>query len=482
MGLEFPVVVVPELGAGPRRDAPPALLEVVPDGRGGERPEVGLSVPDPARGHRVQMTALRRILHERVKAKEDAEAKRLLYVACTRARDHLLLVGSARQKDGVPAPRKGSWLDGLLKAVPVDAGALEVREARVAGRGVTTIPVALVLAADLPAPPAVPVEPPLVLAVPGLVGEAAAVPREAVAAVPVRFPGLAPLPASPRRPRLSPSSWATLRQCGQMYKLRHVLRLPESGPALVATPGAGARTGEDPRALLRGSVIHRLLEDERRADELFLGDEVERAIAALADEGASGAVAGEADRTAVAAALTADARRALATFAGSALAREVKGADEVRREQPFALELRNGAVEGTIDLLFKKGPEWSIVDYKSNAVAAEAVKDEVLAHGYDLQMGLYALAVSRLFRQASVRTTLFFTTPGVAHEETFDAARLDEVQGRVDRDLAKLAALDLDRPERAPCATCAYAASGVCDRADPGLRRPVVLLRQAVPV
>ncbi len=471
-GLEFPVVVVPELAAPPRRDAPPALLELAPTADGVERPEVGLRLPDPARGHKVHGTGLRRTLYRRAEAKEQAEARRLLYVACTRARDRLLLVGSVRSKDGrIAARNKGSWLEWLLESVPVDGEALEAGEARAGD-----VPVALVRPEDLPPRAPAAGERPLVETWSGAAQAAALAAGSAAdaARLVARLPGLAPIAAPARRPRLSPSSWATLRQCGHMYRLRHLLLVPEAPPYRLSAAPSGARAGSpdpDVRAKLRGSVIHRLLEEGRRADDLFLEDEVARAIAAEgADPGAPGLVAS----------IGADARRALVAFARSALALEVARADEVRREQPFAVDLRPGTIEGTIDVLFRAGREWRVVDYKSNDIPSEAVATEVEAYRYDLQVGLYALAVSRLFKQPSVRATLFFTGPAVAHEEVFDEARLERVREEAERDIARLAAGALDRPEVAPCATCSYAASGACDRADPGLFRPLPALPAAL--
>lgn len=83
-GLEFPVVVVPQLGepfVSPRRTAEVIQLA--------GSPVVGLAVPDlPKNADTVARIAIKHI----ERARERAEQLRLLYVALTRAEDHLVLL------------------------------------------------------------------------------------------------------------------------------------------------------------------------------------------------------------------------------------------------------------------------------------------------------------------------------------------------------------------------------------------------------
>ena len=106
-GLEFPIVVVPELGRGAggqatistdggRFSTDLAYLEEV-DGE----PVLGIKGPDPAAPLETTKSP-DWTLAEAVQASEErAEAKRVLYVAMTRVRDHLVLSSTHRvEKDG----------------------------------------------------------------------------------------------------------------------------------------------------------------------------------------------------------------------------------------------------------------------------------------------------------------------------------------------------------------------------------------------
>ncbi len=116
-GLEFPVVIVPELGAEPRGQEGPVLFER----------ELGLAVVSPDLVGRRRPSTHAAAIAERLAARRDAESRRLLYVAATRARDLLVLLGEApegRSDEG------GNWrklIDSVLPdldelAEVVDAG------------------------------------------------------------------------------------------------------------------------------------------------------------------------------------------------------------------------------------------------------------------------------------------------------------------------------------------------------------------------
>jgi ATP-dependent helicase/nuclease subunit A len=88
-GLEFPVVALPDCGSSfIRGDSDPILID--PD------LGLGLNVLDPENSYRRSPSLVRGLIQSLNRRKGLAEAKRLFYVAATRARDHLILGGRLR--------------------------------------------------------------------------------------------------------------------------------------------------------------------------------------------------------------------------------------------------------------------------------------------------------------------------------------------------------------------------------------------------
>lgn len=106
-GLEFPMVFVPDLGAnfnlGDREllytDQVPYAMSITGDRIiRRELTEIGIDAPNPENQWESEPILIKRIIKKRLRDKLIAEKKRLFYVACTRAMDHLVLVGHANFK------------------------------------------------------------------------------------------------------------------------------------------------------------------------------------------------------------------------------------------------------------------------------------------------------------------------------------------------------------------------------------------------
>ena len=82
------------------------------------------------------------------------------------------------------------------------------------------------------------------------------------------------------------------------------------------------------------------------------------------------------------------------------------------REAPVAIPVGGGVLEGFIDLLYQDGDGLVVVDYKTDAVSAEEV--EATAQRYRLQAGSYALAVERATGERVSQVILLFLRPGKA--------------------------------------------------------------------
>lgn len=135
-GLEFPIVIVPEVGrefnfGSTVDDDGKVYLEEV-SVEDGMEPILGLKAPSPSDPYESTDTLARSELKRRGKRRERAEQKRLLYVAATRARDHLLLCGLHELADDAeplalssskPHSDAKCWRD-WLQPVLLDDGAL----------------------------------------------------------------------------------------------------------------------------------------------------------------------------------------------------------------------------------------------------------------------------------------------------------------------------------------------------------------------
>lgn len=107
-GLEFDTVILPRLEGASRTEEQDLLIwdeSIADDGS-----SVLNVAAKPRRGERIPAYEDIREVHAR---KAEEELKRLLYVACTRARDRLYLLGNTTQKKdgGVSKPRRGCFLN-----------------------------------------------------------------------------------------------------------------------------------------------------------------------------------------------------------------------------------------------------------------------------------------------------------------------------------------------------------------------------------
>jgi ATP-dependent helicase/nuclease subunit A len=116
-GLEFPIVFVPDMGMSFREKYPPIMI--------GDNPlMVGVKVPNPAADYEMTESAVLLTLREQQRQKERAEKKRLLYVALTRARDHLFMSGVAPEDSGLSFDLCRSRIEWLFTALGVSGDAI----------------------------------------------------------------------------------------------------------------------------------------------------------------------------------------------------------------------------------------------------------------------------------------------------------------------------------------------------------------------
>jgi RecB family exonuclease len=147
-------------------------------------------------------------------------------------------------------------------------------------------------------------------------------------------------------------------------------------------------------------------------------------------------------------------KESLARFADSDLRRMIANADVIRREERFAFLEDDVLIRGTIDLVARTGDSSVILDFKTNTVSPEAVAEA--AGRYRLQLGLYALALSRAEDAVPGRLIIHFLTPGVSHVTPCDPAFLNEISRTLGRILESLDAGDFGPNRTDRCGECQY--------------------------
>ena len=105
-GLEFPVVILPNLG---RRATRPDQQPLIDDQLG-----IGFNPANPDKNYTESAPGATRLMRERVTNKRVAEEQRLFYVATTRARDRLILSGTLDEKG-----EAREWLGWLFDALEI---------------------------------------------------------------------------------------------------------------------------------------------------------------------------------------------------------------------------------------------------------------------------------------------------------------------------------------------------------------------------
>lgn len=336
-GLEFDLVILPQLDKSVKGDT--ASIKYLP-GKEGEQGLLGIKVPDK------EMQLQKSGVYEQAKARdselEEAESRRLLYVAMTRAQKQLLMVGTVAEEKlpdaviGLPAAK--GWWQQLQAVYEVDWDKQE-----------SSCPWVRLLCADALSP-AVEQQ-----------GEQQQLVLEPLA--------LAPLPAYAAcgRTCFTASALQTYLHCQRQYYYQQVLAVPELEQTV-----AGEQAHELP-ASVTGSIVHKAL-------ELYNGYNAEAVFAIALEEFAPGAAATQA-KSMFDAYIVSDLYKALPK----------KQKRELEFVQPLQQEL---AAEGVIDLLaFDEADNMIIVDYKTGTPPEP---DEVKL-GYAYQLALYKDAAEKLY-------------------------------------------------------------------------------------
>jgi ATP-dependent exoDNAse (exonuclease V) beta subunit len=287
---------------------------------------------------------------------EDAEDRRLLYVAATRAKEKLLISGHVKaKKDG--SLSIAGWL-----------GTLGLQQIKLDG--------------ELSGPCLIPLDRP------GLS-------LTLYPVLPANGPGSpAPAPVKQAVPASRPDLVAPLSAIGTMSDEKARTREKDlSGRVWRVVPDA--KRPHAP-AWVVGTLVHEALRRWRFPDDGF--DDFLLPIALEA---------GLADQGEIRAALQ-EARRLLERFRTHPLFAELDQAER-HHEVPYF----TSAGRGIIDLLYRSGEEWMIIDFKTDQADSPAEAEELIRRdGYDQQLGHYARAVAEQLGVRAKTRIVFLNVKG----------------------------------------------------------------------
>ena len=470
-GLQFPVVVVPDLERAPRNSGPDVLVD-------GER--VGIRLP--RHGDDSAPAFAFADLDEARKRAGEAEERRILHVALTRAERRLVLSAVAKlsAKEELGSGTPVAWIaEGVFGSrVPPaelrDAGDVVVGAApgspvRVRARWLD----ARHVDAELPAPGQPPVDPDAVS------DSSAAAATNAVAALEPVLATVDPQAAPVRAPVVAHVSYSSLSRharCGLRFHLERVAGLRERDRPLAGRAGEGEL---DARS--RGSIVHRVLELHEFGGPPPTADDVR-------------AAAGEVEATVTDGEAT-DLSAYVARALGTPLMARVAAAARARREATFAIPLAPGdpsvpLLLGVVDLVaFEDTGTALVVDYKTDRLQDDTDLDAVVRDAYGIQRTIYALAALTAGAKRVDVAHLYLDRPDEPALASYEAADADRLRADLRARAAGILSEDFaptDEPHARVCAGCP-GRGGLCPvpveltrRPPPGSEEPAVAVPAGV--
>jgi ATP-dependent helicase/nuclease subunit A len=346
-GLEFPIVMIPEIGSGTRPDNSPVKFD--------NSLGIGLKTRTPG-GEGCATLAYEAIGGLR-KKKEDAELRRLLYVAVTRARDYLIMSGEGS------GPWR-TWIDEFSDGP--GSSLLRVTEA-----------------VDIP---------PEEAAVPG---RNEPKPCDTGILTEALQRSLGYSPPSPSVLVFSPTALEDFAACPRKYYYKEVLGLDEG--LFVDLLGLRRNAGRKGTmsALEKGNLAHAMLE---ALD--FAGNETSRRDACRHSARLAGADPDNAEAEEVI--------ENVMSFAVSLSAKEFAG-KKLWREYPFVLKVSGAAtyyIKGAMDLVAEGDGAVTVYDYKYMK------RKEADLEGYRFQVRTYMLALAEGYPGKRIEGKLLFLKGG----------------------------------------------------------------------
>jgi ATP-dependent helicase/nuclease subunit A len=413
-GLEWPVVCLPNLQSPVNEPAPGfsarhgALLCKAIDAEGNEVWPLSLASVREEMGERAE-----------------AEERRLLYVALTRARERLILSACVKAKSDTARERSyGSRrFNPLAFLQEYDRGTLTYEGEHDCGCYRTSVRYVRGTVAERTIyqggkPLAATWTPP-----------SDGTPEREV-------PAIVALPLS-----LKVTELLAFRRCPQVYRFSHILEIEENLARRAAVRGGESNAPATVSPVELGTIVHSLLE-RVRLDAPDMDAEVARLVAERTEE------------------LRPALSRMLVGVLSSEIGAAIRGAKRVEREWPFAMRIGGVLVEGVIDLAIQgEDGRWTVADYKSNDFSRTG-RLEYLIDYYTPQLELYAMALSRAGLGEVADCALVFLDGPRVHRWAFDGTSHERWS---EETVARIAARDYATSAGPKCDLCGYRKRKVCE-------------------
>jgi ATP-dependent helicase/nuclease subunit A len=410
-GLEFPLVVVPDLDRPPKLNPPPAALDET----------LGPVVALPADEEREKTATGMSLFAARERMDELEERKRLLYVACTRAADYLILSSSLESCDSP----KSDWM--RLIASKFDLASGQPTHELPPGYAAPKVAVT-------PEPPATDQLPAGKSRGPNLIHLLESARQLAAAGQAVVPPHVGPIPVD----RASRRQFSFSRLTGQLVRAEKVLAPNDD------VEGDESQPAIDPRGL--GTLVHDVLErlpidPQLPAGEINFWCEHLAPLHVEKYEGEAATLASD----------------IIERLFKSSRGRRIAQAAEVHREIEFLLAWPPGGkaehpaanvaenglppryLRGYIDCLYRDEHGWRLVDYKTKEVTPAACPRVALQ--YEMQLSVYAMAAEQSLGVSPVELTVCFLRPGVEHTFAWNDQARDRAINMVNAAIHELISL-----------------------------------------
>jgi ATP-dependent helicase/nuclease subunit A len=424
-GLEFPVVVLPFTHEKFRYDQQPFI-----DASAG----VAFKVRNETDYNKEMSPPLYHYLLQRSKQKTQAEEKRILYVACTRAQDMLIISGRDAGKRKHP-----SYLSWILEGLGIETATLR-SETKFFSEKLNTLErhqdeyrrkeidhqlaVALRVHDDS-------------------VGRQPVIAASSGATVQPKEILVEPLRGQTWGQFFSATHIKTFLECPTKYYLKYHLGLPEQH----AVP-YDFDENEEPNDKLRGELIGTLTHAalQKISSGTVSENEVKNIVASLMMSESA-----EPNDTAILGHVT----NQVINFVSSSFGNEVLAASESKTEFSLSMIFDKDFLTGTIDRLYKDHQgNWNIVDYKTDQISPELIQSR--SDLYKPQLAFYALLVRQFSGQEKVRASLVFLRhPDSPVHVQFNGSEIDSFAMTVREVILKIKSENFDRMIH-QCTMCTY--------------------------